>query len=145
MKNIISHIKVKCLGGKPSYGFLVQNFDWKILTTVLFLECAQTLKSSTVISLYVAIQTEFCWNSVIFVSKLCKAKSDNCCTFCISYYILSVFVTNQDVSSRIKIGQNMACNSPVERSVIYNIIVRFATLQVCFIERKHYCANLNHV
>ena len=43
MNNIISHIKVKCLGGKPSY-FLVPNFDWKVLTTVLFLEYAETFR-----------------------------------------------------------------------------------------------------
>lgn len=89
--------------------------------------------------IHVAIQTKFCWNSIIHISKLCETKSENCCTFCISYYILSVFVTNQDVSCRIKNGQNMPCNSPLESSFMFNIIFRFTTHQVCFIESEHSC------
>jgi len=103
------------------------------------------ISSASLISLHVAIQTEFFWNSIIHISKLCKVKSETCCTFCISYYILSVFVTNQDVSCRIKNGQNMPCDSPLERSVTVQHHFQIHHSSTMFHWKKHCCANLDHV
>lgn len=65
--------------------------------------------------------------------------------FLYMYYILSVFVTYQDVWSRFKNWQNTRWNCPIGRSVTFNIIMKFTTPSVFHWKKTLKCVNSGHV